>query len=105
MTWSNSVLTTEVNEVLAVQAGDGTFPYAGMKLDNLLSSHSMKMTDWSNNHQYRTRNMGWAIESGFLVENTEGNRTKLECDKTGSPAHIISTVTIKITQELLLPKG
>tara|TARA_B100000963_G_scaffold195184_1_gene169944 strand:- start:1281 stop:2078 length:798 start_codon:yes stop_codon:yes gene_type:complete len=30
--------------------------------------------------------MGWAIESGFLVENTADNRTKLECDKTGDPA-------------------
>ena len=86
VTWSNSVLTTEVNEVLAVTAGDGTKPYAGMRLDTLLSNHSMKMADWSNTHQYRTRNMGWAIESGFLVENTADNRTKLECDKTGSPA-------------------
>ena len=43
------------------------------------------MADWSNTHQYRTRNMGWAIESGFLVENTAGNRTKLEV-KNGSPA-------------------
>ena len=84
VTWSSSVLTTEVNEAQA-KIVDGQAIYAGMKLDNLLSNHSMKMTDWSTSHPSRTRNMGWAIESGFLVENTPDNRNALQCDRTGDP--------------------
>ena len=45
------------------------------------------MTDYDATYNPgRTRDMGWAIESGLMIENTEGNRTKLECDKTGTPA-------------------
>ena len=84
VTWSNNTLTTEVNEVLA-KTVDGQAIYAGMNLGNLLYGHTIKMTDWSANHTYRTRDMGWAIESGFLIENTTENRNAIECDKTGSP--------------------
>ena len=45
------------------------------------------MTDYDQTyHPYRTRDMGWAIESGLMVENTSDNRNAIDCDKTGSPA-------------------
>ena len=86
VTWSNATLTTEVTEVTSIsvtQDGKTFQPYAGMKLGDLLQEHSIKMTDWSAVHNDRTRKMGWAIESGYLVENTAQNRsavTGIGCD-------------------------
>ena len=80
VTWSSSVLTTEVAEVNAVTDSEtGTQPYAGMKMGDLLYGHSYKMTDYSATHSYRTRGM-WAVESGLLVEDTSANREKIRCD-------------------------
>lgn len=88
VTWSTSTLTTEVNEVLSISqsaGGEPTYqPYAGMKMADLLWGHRIKMTDYhETNYPGRFRDMGWAIESGYLIENTAANRstaTGIGCD-------------------------
>ncbi len=81
VTWSASVLGTEVSEVTSITDSEtGLQPYAGMKMADLFMGHRIKSADYSATHSYRTRGMSWAIESGFLIENTEINRNKIRCD-------------------------
>ena len=105
VTWSASVLGTEVDEVRnVVDPANGTKPYAGMKMGDLLQEHRFKLTDWTSNHPWRTRNM-WAIESGYLIENTATNRAKIECDKTGSPAAYFKFGNNKDHPRIVTTKG
>ncbi len=87
VTWSTAVLGAELTEAQNYTDEQGLKPFLGQKLETLLRGHRIQMTDYDATYNPgRTRDMGWAIESGLMVENTEGNRTKLECDKTGTPA-------------------
>ena len=81
VTWSASVLGTEVSEVTSITDSEtGLQPYAGMKMADLLGGHRVKAADYTSTYNYRTNGLDWAIRSGLLVENTEANRNKIRCD-------------------------
>ncbi|MDA9724564.1 hypothetical protein N9V05_01875 [Gammaproteobacteria bacterium] len=87
VTWSAATLGSELTEAQNYTDEQGVKPYLGQKLETLLRGQRIQMTDYDQTyHPYRTRDMGWAIESGLMVENTSDNRNAIDCDKTGSPA-------------------